>query len=241
MSDTLLAGKNLGVAASLVSTKYKLDSRPCWYLLAEYYEGEFYPVSMYDRGIWKTRWLQDSPAAQNHQSYRMTINLDSWTAWVWIGAPTMFFTLFPSIMAYSMANQLPFPKQGCCTFAYQCCAGCQILLVLLAMQRNNMRKSLFSLPSKSAQNVFYSCVITLTILLAFAISLLGSVFQIFGVFYNCFCQTLASKWTFPPSERQTVLRGFYVADQFEANDRAFAQGVIWAAAGVTRVLCFLGF
>lgn len=57
VSATLLIGNNASVATVLVGTDYHLQDH---YILADYYEGELYPVSMYERGIRKMSWLQQS-------------------------------------------------------------------------------------------------------------------------------------------------------------------------------------
>lgn len=241
VSATLLTGNNPGVATVLVGTAYRVDDRPWYYLLADYYEGELYPASMYDRGIRKMTWLQESAAAQNQQSYEQVINLDNW-AWIWIGLPTMFLTLFPSIMAYSMANRLPFPRQGCRTFTYLLHACCQVLLVLISIQRNRLTKSLFALPGKQRiPNTVYASIVAFAILATFLISFLGSVSQIFGIYNNCFCQTSVSKWTLPASQRWTELGGYDMTDEYAASNRSFAVNMTWAAAVVTGVVCYLGF
>jgi len=46
VSATLLVGNNASVATVLVGTDYHLQNH---YILADYYEGELYPVSMYER------------------------------------------------------------------------------------------------------------------------------------------------------------------------------------------------
>ncbi|MCJ1223788.1 hypothetical protein MMC12_000431 [Toensbergia leucococca] len=240
VSATLLTGNNPSVATVLVGTTYQHDDRPWYYLLADYYEGELYPVFMYDRGIRKMLWLQQSAAAR-HPSYQQVIYMDYW-AWAWIGLPTMFLTLFPSIMGYSMANRLPFPRQGCRTFTYLLYMCCQVLLVLISVQRNSLGESLFSFPSKTpGWKILYGVVVMLAILATFMISLLGSIFQIFGVYNNCFCQNSVSKWTLPASQRWTELGGFDMTDSFEASNHSFAVSMVWAAAGLTGVVCYLGF
>ena len=242
ISATLLTGNNPSVATVLVSTDYQLDCRPWWHLLTtDYYEGELCPVTTYDRGIRKMSWLLDSIACKNHQLYLEALRLDRWMALAWIGIPTFVFTLFPTIMAYSMAHRLPHPRQGCRTFTYLLYLSCQIVLVIIAMQRNKTGKSLFSMPGKNVSwNCLYWTTIGSVILLAFAVSFLGSIFQIFGVYNNCFCQTPASEWTLPASQRWTGV-AFSMTDEYEANNRYVATTLTWAAALVTGVVCFLGF
>ncbi|KAL8728421.1 MAG: hypothetical protein Q9181_005353 [Wetmoreana brouardii] len=235
VSATLLTGSNPSAATVLVSTSYQLDRRPLWHLLTNYYEGEICPVTMYDRGIRKLSWLMDSTGAQNH-TYRNTLGLDTWTALAWVGIPTSFFTLFPTIMAYAMANRLPFPRQGCRTFTYLLYMSCQIVLPIIAMARNRNGKSLLSMPGKSVVwNCLYWTPIGSIMLLAFAVSFLGSIFQIFGVYNNCLCQTSVSKWTLPASQKWTELGGYFMTNEYAARNHDIATSMTWAAAVVTGV------
>jgi hypothetical protein len=91
--------------------------------------------------------------------------------------------------------------------------------------------------------IFYGICIAATaaaLCLSFFIALFGSIFQIFGIYNNCFCQTSVSTWGSPASGRYTYLGFFAMSDDYAARLGRFATGMIWTAAGIVGGICYFG-
>lgn len=254
LSATLLTGSDPNAVTMLVTPKIQPRTRAWYNFLVDAYENEVYPVSIWDRGNSKMEWLQNSQAYQNHAWVSQRIDL-GWRSWTCIGTAALVMTLFPSIMAYEMASRIPWPRQGCRSTSYALYIACQVWLIGVGLKRSmsGLRRDDFPVSNAARRypqpsqmliryTVFYFCygVTVLAQVLAFVISLLGSIFQIFGVYNNCLCQTPISTWLMPASQRVTYLG--YTSMEPAYHDRLanFATGMTWDAAVVTGVLCYFG-
>ena len=81
---------------------------------------------MWDRGSNKLAWLLESQAHQNHgvlfgQKVKLSI-----PAWAGLYTTAMFLSIFLDLMAFELAYNIPFPREGCRTLSYASYIGCQI-------------------------------------------------------------------------------------------------------------------
>lgn len=61
--------------------------------------------------------------------------------------------LFASIMAYSIAHRIPWPREGCRSFSYLLYVALQAFLALLRLIGSTACQPLFSIPNPAAYNV----------------------------------------------------------------------------------------
>ncbi len=249
ISAAQLTGNNPSVATILVKTNYRLQNRSWWNIVANYYDEEISPASMYDRATTKMSWLENSTAYQNRHWFREKMKLGGWT-WVLLVVITGFTTLFASIMAYSIAHRVPWPRQGCRSFSYLLYIVLQALLILLRLVSSIHRQSMFSVPNPVAYNTLgnswfkvwqgvYCLLVGLALALTFFISVAGSIFQIFGVYNNCFCRTPVRSWGSSVDLREVQLTATINAET-KLHNKHYADRMTLSAVLVTGILCYLG-
>ena len=249
ISAAPLTGNNPSVATMLVKNTYHLQDRPWWNIVANYYDGEISPAAMYDRATTKLGWVKDSVAYQNHNWFKEKIRPGKWT-WVLLMVITGFTTLFASIMAYSIASHIPWPREGCRSFSYMLYIALQILLIILRLVSSVVCQPLISIPEPTSYNtsssigfklwqVLYTVLVGGAFALSFFISFAGSVFQIFGVYNNCFCRTAVRSWGWPTDQKVVQLSGAFT-QQKKLDNKQYANNVTLSAVLVTGILCYLG-
>ena len=202
ISAAPLTGNNPSVATMLVKNRYSLQHRFWCNPVANYYDEDIFPASMYDRATTKTGWVNDSMAYRNRNWFRERVKLDWWTRTL-VVLSTGFTALFASIMAYSIAYRVPWPREGCRSFSYLLYIALQTMMILLRLISSIAGQPMISIPDPNAYNVIgdiwfkiwqvmYSVLMLLGFAIAFFISFAGSIFQIFGVYNNCHCRTPVS-------------------------------------------------
>ena len=249
ISAAQLTGNNPSVATILVKTSYRLQDRPWWNIVANYYDEEISPAAMYDRATTKIGWLKGSTAYHNCHWFRETVKLHGWI-WFVLVVITSFTTLFASIMAYSIAYHVPWPREGCRSFSYLLYIGLQAFLILLRLVSSIMCQSLFSIPDSAAYNtsnntwfkiwqIFYCVLSGAAFAAAFFISFAGSIFQIFGVYNNCYCRTPVSSWGSFADQREVQVASI-LTSQRKLDNKQYADSIALSAVLVTSILCYLG-
>ncbi|MCJ1335543.1 hypothetical protein MMC09_000815 [Bachmanniomyces sp. S44760] len=242
VSGTQLTGMNPSVASVITGSTFQ-HPNPRWLgVLTDYYNGELHPVTTYDRGTTKRSWYEQTSAAQ-HNWYRQQITIKK-REWVLLCLVACFLTLFPGIMAYSLAHRLPWPRQGCRTFTYILYMICQIALILMAIATNIRGEPLLSSrPHKySTSNISYLVVMSLFATTALAIALAGGVFQIFGIYNSCWCLTPLWHWTWSVDHKWVeLLAGSFVDDWYKDASIHYAISLTWASAVVTGVITYMGY
>lgn len=249
ISAASLTGNNPSVATILVKKTYHLQDRPWWNVFANYFDEEISPVPMYDRATAKLGWVKASVAYQNHNWFQKKMRPSRWT-WVLLVVITGFTTLFSSIMAYSIASHVPWPREGCRSFSYLLYIALQILLIILRLVSSVACQPLISIPDPAAYNIsntigfklwqsLYTALVGLAFALSFFISFAGSIFQIFGLYNNCFCRTAVRSWGWSADQKVVQLSAALTQQKVLDNMR-YANSVTLSAVLVTCVLCYLG-
>ena len=244
-----LTGNNPSVATMLVKNRYNLQHRFWCNPFANYYDEEIFPASMYDRATTKIGWVNRSMAYQSKHWYRERVRLDWWTRTLLVlGAG--FTALFASILAYSIAHRVPWPRQGCRSFSYILYIVLQTMMILLRLVSSIAGQSLVSIPDPIAYNVIgdawfklwqvvYTVLMFSGFAMAFFISFAGSIFQIFGVYNNCHCRTPVVSWAFSADQKVVQLTG-QVEPQKTLENKHYADSITLAAVLVTGILCYFG-
>ena len=249
ISAAPLTGNNPSVATMLVKKTYHLQDRPWWNVFANYYDGGISPVAMYDRATAKIGWMKACLAYQNHNWFREKIRPGRWT-WILLVVITVFTTLFASIMAYSIASHIPWPREGCRSFSYMLYIALQVLLIILRLVSSVVCQPLISIPDPANYKtsitigfkfwqVSYTVLVASAFALSFFISLAGSILQIFGVYNNCFCRTAVRSWGW--SADQKVVQLFAkITQQEKLENEQYVNNITLSAVLVTGILCYLG-
>ena len=249
ISAAPLPGNNPSVATMLVKNSYNLQHRFWWNPFAYYYDEDIFPASMYDRATTKMGWVNRSMAYQNRHWYGERVRLDWWTRiLVVLGAE--FTALFASIMAYSIAYRVPWPRQGCRSFSYLLYIALQTMMILLRLVSSIAGQSLVSIPDPIAYNVIgdtwfkawqvvYGVLMFSGFAMAFFISFAGSIFQLFGVYNNCHCRTPVSSWAFSAHQKVVQLAARN-KPQKTIENKHYADSITLAAVVVTAILCYFG-
>lgn len=249
VSAAPLTGNNPSVATMLVKTSYRLQDRSWCNPIANYYDEEICPAPMYDRATTKFGWVKNSMAYRNKHWFRENVKLGGWLR-VLVVLSTGFTTLFASIMAYSIAHQIPWPREGCRPFSYLLYITLQAFLVLLRLVSSATSQPLFSIPNPAAYNVLsntwfkvwqvmYGILIGFAFGAAFFKSFAGSIFQIFGVYNNCYCRTPVSSWGSSVDQREIQVASI-LTSQKQLDNKHYVDTVTLSAVLVTGVLCYLG-
>lgn len=249
VSAAPLTGNNPSVATMLVKTSYRLQDRSWCNPIANYYDEEICPAPMYDRATTKFGWVKNSMAYRNKQWFQENVKLRVWMR-VLVVLSTGFTTLFASIMAYSIAHQIPWPREGCRSFSYLLYIALQAFLVLLRLVSSATSQPLFSIPNPAAYNVLsntwfkvwqvmYGILIGFAFGAAFFISFAGSIFQIFGVYNNCYCRTPVSSWGSSVDQREVQVASI-LTSQKQLDNKYYVDTITLSAVLVTGILCYLG-
>ena len=163
---------------------------------------------------------------------------------------TAFTALFASIMAYSIAYHVPWPREGCRSFSYLLYIALQTMMIILRQVSSMAGQPLLSIPDPNAYNVMgdawftvwqvvYCVPMLLGFTVAFFISFAGSIFQIFGVYNNCHCRTPVSSWAFS-ADRKMVQLTSQPTSQRTLQNQHYAESITLAAVVVTAILCYFG-
>ena len=249
ISAAPLTGNNPSVATILVKNSYRLQDRSWCDPVANYYDEEISPASMYNRATTKIKWVNNSMAYRNRHWFQERVRLDWWTG-ILILISTGFTALFASIMAYSIAHRVPWPRQGCRSFSYLLYIVLQTMMIILRLASSMAGQSLISIPDPIAYNVIgdawfklwqvmYSVLMLSGFVVAFFISLAGSVFQIFGVYNNCYCRTPVSDWALSADQKVVQLTA-KPKEWKTLENKHYADSVTLAAVVVTAILCYFG-
>ena len=249
VSSAPLTGNNPSVVTMLVKTRYRLQDRSWYNPFANYYDEEISPTPMYDRATTKFGWMEHSIAYQNNRWFRETVKPATW-AQVPLVISTGFTTFFASIMAYSIAYHVPWPREGCRSFSYLLYMALQTMLILLRLVSIVACQSLFSIPNPAAYNAsgstgfklwqfMYTVLILSGFAMAFFISVAGSIFQIFGVYNNCHCRTPVGSWGLSADQKEVQLTARHEA-QKQLDNKNYADRMTLAAVSVTGILCYFG-
>lgn len=263
VSGTVLAGNNPAAVSVLIATGLGAPTPPraWWVFLKDYYEGELHPVSIWARGHTKRKWLDASSAVQKHNWLRDNVTITP-LRWTLITGIALAFLLFPTAMAYSWAYYISAPRMGCRTLTYAVYMALQSYLTLITLYLSVKRQSYLEIlaqrPWKATTNQGFPNQSTATRLLhtlSWAIFLVlfpilavigsvivvlpGSIFQIFGVYNNCLCQSDVRKWFLPASQRLT-----WIASELslEAVTRleGVTSGMTWGTVVVVGLIVYAG-
>ena len=253
ISAAPLTGNNPSVATMLVKNSYRLQDRSWYNPVANYYDENIFTASMYDRATTKIDWINNSLAYRNKRWFGERVRLGWWTG-ILVVISTGFTALFASIMAYSIARYVPWPRQGCRSFSYILYIALQAMMILLRLASSMAGQSLISIPNSNAYTNAYNAMgdilfkvwqVMYTVLMlsgfavAFFISFAGSIFQIFGVYNNCHCRTPVSSWAFSADEKVVQLTA-KPRPQKTLENKHYADTITLAAVVVTAIFCYFG-
>ena len=249
ISAAPLTGNNPNVATMLVKNRFRLNHRSRLNPVANYYDEEISPAAMYDGATIKLGWVKDSLAYRNKHWFREKMELSGWIQ-IPVVLSVGFATLFASIMAYSIAHRVPWPRQGCRTFSYLLYIALQTMMILLRLVSSSRCQPLFSIPDSNAYNflgdiwfkvwqVMYSLLMVSGFAAAFFISLAGSIFQIFGVYNNCHCRTPVSSWGLS-ADQKVVQVTASLHPQRTLDNKHYADKITLSAVVVTGIVCYFG-
>lgn len=243
VSGTVLAGNNPSAASMVTNSPFRLrDQSPC-VILADYYEGDLQPVTNYDRGVSKWIRLRQTLAVRNQIWCRETISISKVT-WALLCLVACFLTLYPGIVAYAITHRLPWPRHGCRTVAYLLYLGCQTILILLALIANHGGRLLLSSTRKSPKGwrMAYFLVGGIAASVALIVVFCGSIFQIFGVYNNCWCLTAVKDWAAPANQKWVqLIEGSRISDSHRAVNAEYGNAMTWAVSILTGAIAYLGF
>ena len=237
-----------------------------WVFLKDYYDGELHPVSIWARGHTKRKWLDASAAVQNHAWLKDSVAITP-LKWTFITITSLIFLLFPTAMAYSWAYYVTAPRMGCRTLTYAVYMASQSYLTLITLYLSVTRQSYLEilaqrpwretkyqmLPGVAPQTVkqsastrllhtlawstFLVCFPILAVIGSGIVILPGSIFQIFGVYNNCLCQTDVRTWHLPKSQRLTWI-GNELSLGAVARLEGSTTGMTWACVAIVGVVVY---
>ena len=124
------------------------------------------------------------------------------------------------------------------------------MMILLRLVSTIPGQSLISTPDPDTYNVtgdiwfkvwqvMYSVLMLSGFAVAFFICFSGSIFQIFGLYYNCHCRTHVSSWAFSADQKVIQLTA-KLEPQKTLQNKHYVDKITLAAVVVTGTLCYLG-
>jgi hypothetical protein len=154
------------------------------------FETEFQPVSLWARGSNKMKWIRKSEAWREDPDFRRLMKITPWGWFLKIFVPALVLVVLPPCSGGFVAYWTPPRGVGCRCINFLAYALCQIVITGVAVMRcanedNEWQPSLQEWSSgwrfKAISAPFW-----FTSLIA---AIGGTIFQIVGVFRNCFCKT----------------------------------------------------
>jgi hypothetical protein len=267
VSALLLAGNNPSSVSVLIAsaTASNAAQRKWWVLLKDYYEDELHPVSVWTRGHSKRRWVEASDAVQRHAWLRQSLELN-WRRLALVTVLSLALLLFPTVIAYCWAYYIISPRMGCRSLTYAIYLAAQVYLTLISLYLSATKQSYLevlscqpwrspsvapagtSSPPKNSVTrrilnvsvwfIFLVFLPAMAVISSVVIILPGSIFQIFGVYNNCLCQTPVGTWLRPASQRRTLV-GFNITQDAMSRLAHVTEVLAWTCTVFCGVLVYL--
>ena len=77
---------------------------------------------------------------------------------------------------------------------------------------------------------------------AFVVVLPGSIFQIFGVYNNCWSLTAVRTWTYATGQKWVhILGGSAMSSEYADSNASYATTMTWSTTVVFGILAYLGY
>jgi hypothetical protein len=154
------------------------------------YETEFQPVSLWERGSNKMKWIRKSEAWREDPAFRKLMEITPWGWFFKMFLPALALVVLPPGSGGIVAYWTPPRGVGCRSLSFLLYALCQTVVTGIAVMRcanedNEWQPSLkewssgWRFKALSAPFWFFS----------FVSAIGGTSLQIAGVFRNCFCKT----------------------------------------------------
>lgn len=160
------------------------------------FDTRFQPVWLWNRGLNKMRWLENSHVFSN-QLFRDRFTLTAFDWIFYIIIPTIFLIILPPGAGGVVSYATPPVGFACRSLSFVTYAGLQGALVLISLLRYYFEDKGFLREhprwKRFLSNFTFTIFIILTIGSAFT-SIGGTMMQVMGVYRNCFCYVIASQW-----------------------------------------------
>lgn len=157
---------------------------------------QFQPVWLWNRGLNKMRWLEESHVSTNqlfHDRFKLT-TLD-WIFYIII--PTIFLIILPPGAGGVVSYATPPVGFACRSLSFATYASLQSALGLISLLRYYFEDKDFLKEHPRWKLYFSNITLTISVTLTFSsafTSIGGTMMQVMGVYRNCFCYVIASEW-----------------------------------------------
>lgn len=202
------------------------------------YDMRFQPVSLWNRGINKMRWLEKSHV------YPFKLTTSDWIFYIII--PTIFLIILPPGAGGVVSYATPPVGFSCRSMSFVTYASLQSALGLISLLRYYFEGKGF-LKEHPRWRLFlgktgFTISVILTCGSAFT-SIGGTMMQVMGVYRNCFCYVIASEWWKIMSKHSDP--GYVINVAVDTQDlRNSSQNWVdmgTVATGFMAVTCYVGY
>ena len=181
------------VRLGLVRETHRIRHLPLFHPV---YNTRFQPVWLWNRGLNKMRWLENSHVFSN-QLFRHRFKLTTFDWIFYIIIPTIVLIILPPGAGGVVSYATPPVGFACRSLSFVTYAFLQSALVLISLLRYYFEDKGF-LKKYPRWKLFFSNItfmisVTFTFCSAFT-SIGGTMMQVMGVYRNCFCYVIASEW-----------------------------------------------
>jgi hypothetical protein len=204
------------------------------------YETEFQPVSLWERGSNKMKWIKKSEAWKQDPDFRRLMEVTPLGWFFKIFLPALALVVLPPGSGGVVAYWTPPRGVGCRSLSFLLYALCQIVITGIAVMRcanedNEWQPSLQEWSSGWRFKALSAPFWLLSLLSAIG----GTFLQIVGVFRNCFCKTTMDHWLKGLAKRNPRIN--LATDTDDARTSSNAWIVMGALATVfMAVTCYGG-
>ncbi|KAH8791445.1 hypothetical protein BGZ57DRAFT_589460 [Hyaloscypha finlandica] len=204
------------------------------------YETEFQPVSLWERGSNKMKWIKKSEAWKQDPDFRRLMEVTPLGWFFKIFLPALALVVLPPGSGGVVAYWTPPRGVGCRSLSFLLYALCQTVITGIAVMRcanedNEWQPSLQEWSSGWRFKALSAPFWLLSLLSAIG----GTFLQIVGVFRNCFCKTTMDHWLKGLAKRNPRIN--LATDTDDARTSSNAWIVMGALATVfMAVTCYGG-
>lgn len=161
------------------------------------YDTEFQPVSLWDRGTNKMRWVENCDAFKKDMRFREIVEINFW-GWVFkVYVPCLLLIVLPPATGGVVAYFTPPKGIACRSLSFIVYAACQVVLVTIATIHAALDDNRCE-GKTILRKIFTGYGLVIISSLFWFGSLIsavgGTVMQIIGVYNNCICYAGANSW-----------------------------------------------
>lgn len=160
------------------------------------YDTRFQPVWLWNRGLNKMRWLENSHVFSN-QLFRDRFKLTTFDWIFYIIIPTIVLIILPPGAGGVVSYATPPVGFACRSLSFVTYASLQSALGLISLLRYYFEDKGFLKEHPRWKLFFSNITFTISVILLFGsafTSVGGTMMQVMGVYRNCFCYVIASEW-----------------------------------------------